>query len=83
MGSPVTFPWESGGSVNHSLACHAGVHEYKSPKTLPLGVLSIPGAFAPDRSAQVLGYRGGLNDEEGAELEKHTFRRSQLTAGTE
>jgi alkaline phosphatase D len=64
-----------------------------------LGGVPGPGPFAPDRSAQIFGYGGGLKafgeftfdmskpdpevtfrlvNEEGKELEKHTFCRSRL-----
>jgi len=73
------------------------LHEFEAAT---LGGVPGPGPFAPDTSAQLFGYGGGLIafgeftfdmsqldpevifrliDEEEKELEKHTFRRSQLT----
>jgi alkaline phosphatase D len=73
------------------------LHEFE---TATLGGAPGPEAFAPDKSAQLFGYAGGLKafgeftfdmsqpdpevtfrliNEEGKTLEKHAFRRSQLT----
>ncbi len=73
------------------------LHEFEAAT---LGGVPGPDAFAPDKSAQLFGYKGGLIafgeftfdmnkadptvtfrliNEAGTELEKHTFRCSQLT----